>query len=543
MVVLAAAVVTKTGEAVVSRQFVEMTRSRIEGLLASFPKLIANESGGGGRQQQQHTFVETETVRFLYQPLDGVMYMVLITNRHSNILQDMETLSLFSRLVSDYCRTLKQPEVARAAFDLLMAFDEVVALGGTREPVTLQQIRLNLEMDSHEECLQEMLQKSKERDAIEAAKLKAKQLDMQKRDARKRTSQITSPTYSTTSTVSAPSSSSLPQQPPFQPHQQSHQQQQKKGMQLGAKSKQAGLFDSLKTEEGLTDDLARFTADTSQLPTSPIQQHQPHSHHQPLPQQQQQQQQPVQMGDVHLTLDEKLSASLNRDGGLVDSLEIKGDLLLRITNPDYAPTLRVECTTTPDAALTFKTHPNVDKNQWTSASVIAPKDASKPFVVGTVLPVLKWRYVTKQESMIPLLVSVWPSPSPDASALDVCVEYELLSESHEVRDVVISIPIVGGHAPKVDSVDGEYAFNPSSRSLDWKIPMIDPRSSSTTSGTLEFSLSGSGGDGEHLFPVKVAFTSQHSFCGVSVNKVLVDAAKEVAYTSQVTVQTDDYKVV
>lgn len=41
--------------ALVSRQFVEMTKARIEGLLAAFPKLMT-----GGRQ---HTFVETESVR------------------------------------------------------------------------------------------------------------------------------------------------------------------------------------------------------------------------------------------------------------------------------------------------------------------------------------------------------------------------------------------------------------------------------------------------------------------------------------------------
>lgn len=49
-----------------------MQRSRIEGLLASFPKLT---SAG-----QQHTTVETEHVRFVYQPLDD-LFMVLITNR------------------------------------------------------------------------------------------------------------------------------------------------------------------------------------------------------------------------------------------------------------------------------------------------------------------------------------------------------------------------------------------------------------------------------------------------------------------------------
>lgn len=84
-----------------------MTRSRIEGLIASFPKLIDVD--------QQHTYVETDSVRYIYQPLEE-LYLVLITNKQSNILQDIDTLHLFSRTTSEYCRQFNESEVSKFSF-------------------------------------------------------------------------------------------------------------------------------------------------------------------------------------------------------------------------------------------------------------------------------------------------------------------------------------------------------------------------------------------------------------------------------------------
>lgn len=124
-----------------------MSRARIESLLASFPKLIPTNT--------QHTSVETPDVRYVYQPLED-LYILLITNKSSNILQDIETLHLIARVVSDMCRSAEEREILKTSFELLGAFDEIVSMG-YREQVTFTQVRSVLEMESHEEKIQEII--------------------------------------------------------------------------------------------------------------------------------------------------------------------------------------------------------------------------------------------------------------------------------------------------------------------------------------------------------------------------------------------------
>lgn len=55
-----------------------------------------------------------------------------------------------SHQIPEYCRALEENEISEHCFDLIFAFDEIVALG-YRENVNLAQIRTFTEMDSHEE--------------------------------------------------------------------------------------------------------------------------------------------------------------------------------------------------------------------------------------------------------------------------------------------------------------------------------------------------------------------------------------------------------
>lgn len=74
-----------------SRQFVEMTRSRADALLQGFPKLLETS------RDQQHTYFETEAVRYLYQPMQS-LYLLVITNKGSNIVEDLQTLYKLSQV-------------------------------------------------------------------------------------------------------------------------------------------------------------------------------------------------------------------------------------------------------------------------------------------------------------------------------------------------------------------------------------------------------------------------------------------------------------
>jgi len=107
MVVLATAILAKSGQVLVSRQFLSMTRTRIEGLLVAFPKLIGTDS--------QHTFVETDSVRYVYQPLEQ-LYLVLITNKQSNIMEDLETLKLLSKIIAEYVEGYTEANIKNSSF-------------------------------------------------------------------------------------------------------------------------------------------------------------------------------------------------------------------------------------------------------------------------------------------------------------------------------------------------------------------------------------------------------------------------------------------
>ncbi|CAO1632025.1 unnamed protein product [Sympodiomycopsis kandeliae] len=550
MVLLAASICTRGGKPVISRQFREMSRSRVEGLLASFPKLLSTGS--------QHTTIETEHVRYVYQPLED-LYMILITNKNSNILQDIETLHLFARVVSDLCRSLDERDILRNSFELLGAFDEIVSLG-YRENINLAQLRTILEMDSHEEKIQEIIERNKELEAKEELKRRAKQLEMQRRDAARRgqpgaapyggAGGIGSGGYNAISrgyespTSSAPivrdtGADAAPAPRPFKG----------KGMQLGKKTRGADLLGAMSSEPAA----AAAAAPEGQplVPQSQSSSRAPSgiqstavagaSTGNPLdflP--------PVHQEAVHIVVKERISLSATRDGSL-NSLEVKGDLELRVSDSSLAK-IRLQLDEPASSShlagageLQYKTHPHVDKNQWASSRLIALKNADRPFPVNQNLGVLRWRLSSKDESLVPLTISCWPSVSGDGTG-EVNVEFELEAKDLVLQNVVIAIQIPPGSGVDLaaEAAVGSYSVDEDQSLLLWTIDQVD---ASSSSGSLEFTVSQGAESADIFFPVNVDFVSEKTLSETTVASIVsADSGSPVIWSTQTVLSAENYMV-
>ncbi|KAG7173256.1 coatomer subunit delta-like [Homarus americanus] len=515
MVLLAAAVCTKSGKALVSRQFVEMTKSRIEGLLAAFPKLMT-----GGRQ---HTFVETESVRYVYQPLDR-LYMLLITTRASNILEDLETLRLFSRVIPEYCRTMEESEILDNSFHLIFAFDEIVALG-YRESVNLAQIRTFVEMDSHEEKVYRAVRETQEREARTKMKEKVKDIQRKRYEEIKRGSKnqgyssgnsggfgltggfgggpgvFTAPTENiTTSTQETRPSTIKPAG-------------SNRAMKLGSKAKDVDSFvDQLKSEGervvSSSESVSKMTPSTT-------------------PQ--------IDMEPIHIVMSEDIVVHAGRDGGL-QNMEVQGILKLRITESEHG-FIKVQVDNTDTRPVQVQTHPNVDRDLWRSCGQIGMKMSNKPFPHNTDVGVLKWRFQTSDDSHVPLSINCWPQEN-GAGGCDVNIEYNLEKKEMELNEVTITIPLASGAPPPiVNECEGEHEYDRAHCALVWRIPVIDK---AAPTAAMDFTARGVP---DNFFPVRVSFNSKRPFCDLKVLGVVSTSdGAPVTFSHETQLKTNVYEI-
>ena len=92
MAVISASICNKLGKILVARQFIAITKLKLEEYMANFPKLIEQSS------EKQCTFIETDSIRYVYQPMEK-LFLVLITTKNSNIVEDIEVIRQMQQVV------------------------------------------------------------------------------------------------------------------------------------------------------------------------------------------------------------------------------------------------------------------------------------------------------------------------------------------------------------------------------------------------------------------------------------------------------------
>ncbi|KAH8731640.1 hypothetical protein GQ44DRAFT_671652 [Phaeosphaeriaceae sp. PMI808] len=522
MVVLAASICTRGGKAVLSRQFREMQRSRIEALLASFPKLA--DSG------TQHTIAEQDNVRYVYQPLDE-LYMVLVTNLQSNILQDINSLHLFAQVVSSICKSIDEREILKNAFELLTAFDEIVTLG-YRENLTMSQIKTFLDMESHEERIQEIIARNKELEASEERKRRAKQLEMQRKEMSRSQragggmgggmgsgSMGRSPSYPAF-TPSVPTTNVTDTYDSYEKDKKAASKPlalSKKGMQLGKKKQGNNLYEQV--TGGLPQEEEPLVSPKPSAPAAaaPVIARQSAS---------------TDRQAVHITTTETISARLDREG-LLKSFEVKGEMQLKISDPSLTQ-VKLDLATGDTRGAQLMTHPKVDKTVFRNDKVIQLSDTSKGFPSNMGIGVMKWKLAPRPDEVSdpPITFRVWVEES--GNSFNITVEYELTG-SDTLKDVTVTIPYETDE-PNVSSFDAVYEVG--GDSIEWSIGTVDETNSS---GSFEFEAQAS--NDTEFFPMRVRFTKSAPFIDVDVSSVtLLSMGQDISFSKDVKCSADMYEI-
>jgi len=513
MVLLAAGVFDNAGKALFVRCYVEMGRARLESLTASFSKLCL------GNEDKQSTFTETDSVRYCYLPMED-LYMVLITSKISDIIEDMEVNRLLVSLVGKIAPSFTEEEIYESRFDIINAFDEVISFKGRKEKVNLEQIKCFVEMESHDEKVYEMEVAEKKKKALEIRK--QKEYEIRQQQAMMHRTGIMGGMGSMGSMggmsvqsapVSQPAMQTPVQQPPVR------QGPSRKGLVLGKKVESAFMEKIAKEDKALVEK-PRVEHAPAQPQVNKEPQHQNYGEFAPPA--------PsfieVEHKPVHITITEHLNTIINNEGS-VKAYEVTGELALNLSSVDYSnASFELDDF---KSGFQLKTHPKVDKNKF-SNKIIASSSGSFP--VNSNITVLRWKGDMKTDKELPVSVSCWASYSPNELSLTISCESE---NPTNLYDIGVAIPTPG--APKslnTPSGEAEYVED---AGIIWSIPEIED------SATLDAVIDADSDLTEACFPLSVNFGSKTSISGIKINKAFVDGS-QVEFSVENRLIVDSYTV-
>ncbi len=185
MAALSVVICNKNARIIFARQFFNITRMDLEEYIVQFSR--------GVDSCKEITHFESDKVRYIFIPIDS-LYLILITTKNSNIIEDTEILKLIYRLIQDLCGQINSESIVKNAFEIMLGIDDIVSLG-YRNSVTLGQIKQYLQMESIEE--QEFKRKKREQEEKVKKELaeKGREFDKQRREKKFNSDAISSSSF------------------------------------------------------------------------------------------------------------------------------------------------------------------------------------------------------------------------------------------------------------------------------------------------------------------------------------------------------------
>ncbi|XP_072313095.1 coatomer subunit delta-like [Eucyclogobius newberryi] len=241
---------------------------------------------------------------------------------------------------------------------------------------------------------------------------------------------------------------------------------------------------------------------------------------------------PVNVESVHVRVEEKISLTCDRKGGL-HNMKVQGMMTVRVTD-DKKRLIRLTINNIKRKGVQLRTHFFVDQKLFTAESVIELMNPQMLFPLNYDMEALKWRLQTRDDARIPLTINCWSSKSE--TGCDVTIEYELQDNRLELNDVVISIPLPSGvGAPVIGNLDGEYRHD-SRNVMEWRLPVID---ANNKTGSFKFSIAGEEND---FFPINLSFVCNLNYCDIQVTKVADDEDLPVDFSTETSCMVDKYEI-
>ena len=185
MAALSLIICNKKSRIIFARQFFNISRMDLEEYIVQFSR--------GVDTCKEITHFESDKVRYIFIPIES-LYLILITTKNSNIIEDTEILKLIYRLIQDLCGAITQESIITNAFEIMLGIDDIVSLG-YRNSVNLGQIKQYLQMESIEELEYKRKKREQEEKVKKELAEKGREFDKLKREKKMNTNAISSSSF------------------------------------------------------------------------------------------------------------------------------------------------------------------------------------------------------------------------------------------------------------------------------------------------------------------------------------------------------------